>query len=49
MWEHVKSYDETNARHEEALRTLFERVLDDETRDEADERMKTSKWTDVGF
>ena len=49
VWEHVKPYDETNPRHEEALRTLFERVLDDEAREGADEKMKTSKWTDVGF
>ena len=49
VWEHVKPYDETNARHEEALKTLFERVLDDEAREGADEKMKTSKWTDVGF
>ena len=45
----MKSYDEANARHEEALRTLFERVLDDEAREGADERMKTHKWTEVGF
>ena len=49
MWEHVKPYDETNARHEEVLRTLFERVLDEEARAGADERMKTHRWTEVGF
>lgn len=49
VWEFVKSYDEENPRHEATLKTLFDQVLDDEARENADERMKTDKWTEIGF